>query len=111
MFEYPYISESHFVEFWGATTKANGDLFFYADLIGRPLNRIWTIYEIVEPCNKGGYFIHWCAQPAIAKSIALGYVVTEKPWGNETPHAIWYLDDDDAAAIERDEFEIGYDID
>lgn len=99
------ISESEFIEDWGATVKPSGDLYFFADLASLPLSRIWTIYEHIEDREEGGHYIHWCAMPGIVPSMALGYLITQKNWDGDTPNAIWFLDEDEAAAIEREVLE------
>jgi len=96
-----FISERDFEDAWGATAKAGGDLFSWSDVAKMPLDRVWTVYEEDDVRTDGAHYLHWCATPGMAPSIALGYLVTTKPWSGATPDAIWYRDDDELAAMER----------
>jgi hypothetical protein len=98
---YEFISEPDFEDEWGARTKPGGDLFIWSDVAKLPSAQVWTVYEEDDVRADGKHYLHWYATPGIVASIALGYLVTEKPWEDDTPNAIWYRDDDELGAMER----------
>jgi hypothetical protein len=90
-----YISEDEFWEEWGVIQKADGDLFVYEDVKDMPVNQVWTILESGSDEND-----NWYASPGLHYVNRLGYVLTQKPWIDETRDAIYFLNDmehDDAA--------------
>jgi hypothetical protein len=93
---YDYISESEFSFVWLARAKPSGDLFSLDEISPIPVELVWTVLE-AESHNGGDLKTasSWYASPGIHRVNALGYVVTEKPWRDDTPDAIWYLDDGD----------------
>ncbi len=95
------ISESEFENKWFVKARPDGELFGKSDLSDVPLNRIWTVYEVEDMRNEGANYLHWYAMPGLVPLVAIGYLVTEKSWRGDTPHAVWYWDDDECAAIER----------
>lgn len=99
---YEYISERDFDEVWRAHAKPNGDLYSYHEIKAFPIECAWTVSEGEDLDEVGFNFdSSWYASPGIFVVNALGYLVTEKPWRNGTPDAIWYLDEDDQAREER----------
>ena len=99
--DHDYISEHDFNNIWGAEVKSNGELYSYQEAIGLPTMRVWTVYEDDSIDDDGCSDNNWYAMPGMAPSLALGYLITEKPWDEDTRHAIWYLDDDKYAREER----------
>lgn len=99
---YDYISERDFDEIWRAHAKPDGDLYSYREIKAFPIECVWTVSE-GEDLDEAGFNrdSNWYASPGIFVVSALGYLITKKPWGNETPDAIWYLDEDDRAREER----------
>jgi hypothetical protein len=95
------ITETDFVEVWGASTKPDGNLFQYNEIRDIRESLIWTVYESEERC-KDGCYLHWLAMPDVVPSVALGYLIAKRDWVDDTPHAIWFEDDDKEAARERD---------
>lgn len=95
------ISERDFDDVWGAKVKPDGTLLAWMELASLPANRVWTVYEIDDVRDDGKHYLHWCATPGVVPSLALGYLVTEKSWGMDTPDAIWFYDDDEHGAAER----------
>lgn len=99
---YDYISESDFVDAWGARAKASGDLFSYGEIKATPTEHLWTVFEGEGP-DEDGFSAdnNWYASPGICAINALGYLIADRPWGNGTPDAIWFLDDDEQAREDR----------
>ena len=99
---YDYISERDFDEVWGARAKVSGDLYFYEEVKSLPIEYVWTVSE-GEDLNENGFNLdnNWYASPGIFVTNALGYLITERPWGDDTRDAIWCLDDDDRAREDR----------
>jgi len=99
---YDYISERDFDEVWGAHANVNGDLYFYEEVRSLPIQYVWTVSE-GEEIDEDGFNLdsNWYALTGIHMTNALGYLVTEQPWGPDTQDAIWYLDDDDQAREDR----------
>lgn len=99
---YDFISEQDFIEYWGAHAKPSGDLYFYHEVISLPVETVWTVSE-GEDIDDDGHNLdgNWYAAPGIYCINALGYLITDRPWVDGTPDAIWYLDDDDAAREAR----------
>ena len=97
-----YISERDFDEVWGAHANLNGDLYFYEEVRSLPIQYVWTVSE-GEDLDESGFNLdsNWYASPGIHITNALGYLITERPWGDDTHDAIWYLDDDDQADEDR----------
>lgn len=86
----PIISESDFVELWGAHVHPSGDLLQHEDVVNQPLHQVWTIVETDED--------HWIAMPGFHVVNRIGYCLTTKPWEDGTPDAFWFendLDDGD----------------
>ena len=96
-----FISERDFDGTWGATAKSSGELFLWPDVASLPPNRVWTVYDADDIRAEGRHYLHWYATPGAIPSMAVGYLVTDRPWNSETPDAIWCRDDDESAAIER----------
>lgn len=99
---YDCIPERAFTEIWGAHAKPNGDLFLLDDVESFALEYVWTVTE-GEDIDESGFNVDgsWYASPGIHFANALGYLVTDTPWRSDTPDAVWFLDDDDAAREER----------
>jgi hypothetical protein len=97
-----FISEQDFVDVWGARAKASGDLYFFDEVISLPLEHVWTVSE-GEDLDEAGFNLdgNWYAVPGIAVINATGYLTTDRPWMEGTPHAVWYWDDDEEARAER----------
>ena len=93
-----YISERDFDAVWRAHGKPNDDLYFYHEVKSFPIEYVWTVSE-GEDLDEGGFNLdnNWYASPGIFVIDALGYLITERPWGDDTQDAIWCLDDDDQA--------------
>lgn len=85
------ISEADFDTVWGARAAPSGDLLEHADVKDLPLNTVWTVVE----CDTGD----WIALPGFHVVNKVGYVVTDKPWDDDSIEAMWF------AAIEQDEAE------
>jgi hypothetical protein len=99
---YAYISEREFDDAWGATTKSNGELWTYIEVVSLPINCIWTVYEDGSIDNDGYSDNNWYTTPGIIPAYALGYLVTKRLWNETTHDAIWYLDDESARAERRE---------
>jgi len=99
---YDYIAEEDFAIAWGAHAKPDGNLYRYDEIESLPAQHVWTVSE-GEGVDDDGLSAddNWYAAPGIEVVNALGYIVTEKPWDDETPDAIWYLNDDEEAREER----------
>lgn len=97
------ISEDAFRDEWGAHAQDNGDLFELDQVKHLPVNTVWTI---VTGDNDGDD--SWFAMPGFRFVNRLGYVVTTKPWDDESLTAYWFKDDldrEDAEDQEADEDE------
>lgn len=88
--EQALISESDFTDAWGAYTKNDGNLFSYEDVKDLSRNHIWSVMD----CG-GEKPDHWIAAPGFHIVNVLGYVITNKPWDDETPDAFYFYDDFD----------------
>lgn len=98
---YDYISEDDFDGIYGASVKPNGELFSYQEAIQFPLKQVWTVYEDGS-IDEAGYSDNtWYAMPGVVPAHALGYLITEKSWDEDTHDAIWYLGTDEKAREER----------
>lgn len=97
-----YISEKEFDEVWGAHAKPNGDLYFYDEVVSIPIENVWAVSGN-EDLDDSGFNLdnNWYASPGLHVVNALGYVVTKKPWDDDTRDAIWILDDYEQAREER----------
>lgn len=97
-----FISEEEFSAVWGAHAKPNGDLYFHDEVVPIPVENVWTISEN-EALGESGFNLdnNWYASPGLHYVNALGYVITDRPWNDETKDAIWIQDDDDRAREER----------
>lgn len=96
-----FISEREFDDVWRAVTKPSGALWAYQDVAAFPINRVWTVYEDGGVDDDGCSDNTWYAMPGIVPAHAIGYLITQMPWDENTNHAIWYLDDDEFAREER----------
>lgn len=95
---YDYISEQDFVAIWGAHARPDGNLFTFQQAQALPVDHVWTVSEGEDIDEDGsGVDGSWYAAPGMTVINALGYVVTDKPWDESTPDAIWYLDDEEDA--------------
>jgi len=99
---YDYISERDFDQVWGARARVDGDLYSYDAVKALPIEYVWTVTES-EDLDEDGFSVdsNWYASPGILVINALGYLITERPWEDDTQDAIWYLDDDDQAREDR----------
>ena len=84
------ISEDSFFGIWGATVKETGDLFTFEDVRDQSVNLVWTVTEFCE-----GDPDHWIAAPGFHVVNVLGYVLTQRPWDDNTPDAFYCFDDFD----------------
>ena len=84
------ISEDDFREVWGVLFAKNDDFFFHAEVVGCPLNHVWTVVESGDDDDGS-----WYAIPGFHIVNKLGYVITEKRWDDESQNAIYFLDDFD----------------
>lgn len=96
-----HISERDFEGVWGARAKSDGEFFTYGEVVNLPIKQVWTVYEDGGVGEDGRTDSNWYAMPGMTPGFALGYVVTDMVWGEETPDAIWYLDDDECAREDR----------
>lgn len=90
------ISERDFEDIWGVYLKPSGDLFFFDDVKDQPLNHVWSIVESGDDADG-----NWYAEPGFHVVNMLGYVMTKKAWTDNTPDAIYFLDD-----LEHDEIDL-----
>lgn len=99
---YDYISEQEFDLLWGAHVKPNGDLYFLDEAVSFPHENVWSVYE-GEDIDEDGFNRdnHWYASPGIHYVNTLGYLITERPWVDDTHDAIWFLDVDEQSHEER----------
>lgn len=81
------ITESAFVDIWGAHVKPSGDLFEHEDVVNLPEDTVWTIVEA-----EG----HSVAQPGFWVVNKQGYCVTTKPWTDKALDAYWFFNDLDS---------------
>jgi hypothetical protein len=79
------IAEADFVDHWGAHGLPNGDLMWIEDIQGLPENTIWTIVESDDGESQ-------VAARGIHHVNRLGFVVTTRPWDENTPDAWWFKD-------------------
>lgn len=84
------ISEAEFVDAWGATTKTTGDLYRFEEVRNQPSNQVWTVTD----CG-GEEPNHWIASPGFHIVNVIGYVITTRPWMDDTPDAFYFFDDID----------------
>lgn len=84
------IPEDVFTDHWGAHAAPSGDLFRYEEVAGKPLRTVWTVVETGD--DEDG---SWYALPGFRVVNALGYVLTTREWADDTPDAVWFLDDFD----------------
>ncbi len=103
-----YISETDFMSIWGAHVKENGELYMFHEVKGLLLGNIWTVYEDGGIDEDGYSDNNWYAAPGFHPMMALGYLLTEKPWTGDTPHAIWDLDEDEVDREERRQESLEY---
>jgi hypothetical protein len=84
------IGEEAFCDEWGLTLAPSGDLFTYEQVRDQPIEHVWTV---VDTGDDG--FGSWYASPGFHAVNCIGYVMTRKPWVDETLDALYYFDDDD----------------
>lgn len=103
IYGYDYISVDEFDDLWGAHAKPDGNLYFRDEVASLPLENVWTVSEGDEELDIDGFNLdnNWYASPGIHVVNALGYLVTERPWVDDTPDAVWFLDDDAQGREER----------
>lgn len=89
------ISESVFVDEWGAKAQESGDLFTYEQVKNQDCRKVWTVVD------TGGEDDNWIALAGFHVVNALGYVLTTKPWETGLEQAMWFEADDED---EPDEF-------
>ena len=82
------ISEREFDEQWGVYLKPSGDFFEFEEVRDQPPNHVWTVVETGD--DRDG---NWYAEPGFHIVNKIGYVMTRKPWVDETRDAIYFLDD------------------
>lgn len=82
------ISEHDFFAIWGAYAKESGDMLFFDEVRNQPRNLVWTITD-----SGGGRPDHWIASPGLRAVNVLGYVMSRRPWNEETPDAFYSFDD------------------
>ena len=92
---YNLISENDFLKVWGAQTSISGDFFNFHEAQKHEDRYVWTVIETGDSSDG-----NWYAVPGYHIVNKLGYVVTKKPWNNETPDGVYFQDDfDDKKAI------------
>lgn len=79
------ITEDDFVSEWGAHASPTGDLFEFDQVKDHPVNTVWTVVDTDEN--------HWIAVPGFHIVNKLGYVLTTKPWTDDSIEAFWFEDD------------------
>ena len=84
------ISENDFHSVWRVRTAPSGDFFEFNDVSKQSLNHVWTVVETGD--DRDG---NWYALPGYHVINKIGYVLTVKPWNDDTPDAIYFLDDMD----------------
>jgi hypothetical protein len=85
-----HISEDELWEKWGVILKADGAMFEHEDVKDHPLEHVWTIVD------TGAYEDeNWYAMPGFHIVNKLGYIMTKRAWTADTPHAIYYLHEDE----------------
>lgn len=84
------ISEDDFFAKWGAYVRTDGDMLFFDDVKDQPINQVWSITD-----SGGDTPDHCIASPGFHVVNVLGYVMTERPWDNDTPDAFCSFDDFD----------------
>lgn len=82
------ISEEEFYRDFQPLLKPSGDLFQFSDVCDQPPEHVWTIVESGDDADG-----NWYACPGFHTVNNLGYVLTKKPWVDETLDAIYFLDD------------------
>jgi hypothetical protein len=82
------ITEAAFVRDYAPRVKPNGDLFEFEDVEQLPRNTVWTIVD------DGGETDCLFASPGFHVVNKLGYIVTAKPWADDTLDALWHDADD-----------------
>ena len=98
---YEYISEQDFDRDWKPRVKPDGELFTHEEACNFPIRSIWTVYEDDSIDDDGYSDNNWYVMPGIVPACALGYLVTDLLWNEDTQDAIWYLDTDEYAREER----------
>ena len=84
------ISEDEFWTDWGVVLKPTDDMFTFHDVKDQPLNNVWSIIESGSDLDG-----NWYASPGFHVVNRIGYVMTRRPWANDTPDAVYFLDDFD----------------
>lgn len=76
------ISESDFVNVWGARVAASGDLLSYQEVQGSDLQTVWSIVEADDDS--------WIALPGFHVVNVMGYALTERRWETGEEEAMWF---------------------
>lgn len=82
------IPEHVFATEWGILLKESGDLYHFDEVKDQPENHVWTILESEDDADG-----NWYAAPGFHYVNKLGYILTQKPWADDTLDAIYFLDD------------------
>ena len=94
------VSEDDFFKTWGAHVRSDGNMFSFIDVKEQPINQVWSITD-----SGGDRPDHWIASPGFHVVNVLGYVMTKKPWNDDTPDAFYSFDDFDWDDEEREDQE------
>ena len=82
------ITEDEFWGIWGIITDPQDLLFEFAAVKDHPIKHVWTVVESGDDADG-----NWYAIPGVHYVNRLGYVLTEKPWEDDTLDAVYFLDD------------------
>lgn len=82
------ISEDAFWEVWGVMQSTENGLLEFDEARIHPVNHVWTVVESGDDTDG-----NWYAIPGVHYVNRLGYIVTERPWMDDTLDAIYFLDD------------------
>jgi hypothetical protein len=79
------LTEDEFVEQFNPQCKPSGDLLDYVDVQSLDIHHVWTVVETGDDEDP-----NWYADPGFHIVNVLGYVISDKPWTNDTPLAVYF---------------------
>lgn len=91
------LTEAEFDEQYHPRQNRFGDYFDYEDVVGEPINHVWTVVEAEDEDGRE----HLIACPGFHVVNKIGYLLTERPWATGDEEAFWFFDDRDPS--ERDD--------
>jgi hypothetical protein len=92
------------LEFVSISPPDGESLWEYKDTLKFPREQVWTVVD------DGGETESWYAEPGYHIVNVMGYMVTEKPWIDETKSYYWYFDDRDRYEITLSNGDVEYEF-